>query len=365
MSTTVVFAGREVATTRARNHLEEHALQQLTFIEPGRLEWWETPSPVLDDERAALVRPLSVATCDLDAEIVAGRSPFAGPFPLGHEGVAEVIEVGASVGSVVPGDRVVVPFQISCGRCEQCLAGHTSNCATVPRASTYGFGPQVQRYGGFLADLVLVPFADHMLVGLPAGLSPSAVASVSDNIPDAWRAVAPWLARSPEAEVLVVGGWGAGSIGLYAAGIAVALGSRRVVYVDGDPVRERTATTLGAEIHAGPPPRRLGPFPITVNATSSQAGLDLAIRSTAPDGVCTSTGIFLGAPPTMPLLEMYEKVITFHTGRTHARPYIPEVLELVRKQLFAPELVTTRVVAWADAPQALIEGGWTKLIFER
>jgi alcohol dehydrogenase len=340
-------------------------VQQLTFVESGRLEWWETEAPLLDDERAALVRPLSVASCDLDAEIVAGRSPFPGPFPIGHEGVAEVIQVGERVSSVRPGQRVIVPFQVSCGECPPCLAGHTSNCVTVPRASTYGFGPQVQRYGGFLADVVLVPFADHMLVPLPDGLSASAVASVSDNIPDAWRAVAPGLSRYPHADVLVVGGWGAGSIGLYAAGLAVALGSRRVVYVDGDPARGTTAAALGAEVHDGPSPRRLGPFPITVNATSSQEGLNLAIRSTAPDGICTSTGIFLAGQPTMPLLEMYEKVITFHTGRTHARPNIPPVLELVQRALFRPELVTSKVVAWQEAPDALLEGGWTKLIFER
>ena len=340
-------------------------MQQLNFIEPGRLEWWETAAPLLDGVHAALVRPVSVATCDLDAEIVAGRSPFVGPFAIGHEGVADVIEVGKQVRSVTPGERVVVPFQISCGQCGPCRAGHTSNCVTVPRGSTYGFGPQVQRYGGFLTDVVLVPFADHMLVPVPQGLSPSAVASVSDNIPDAWRAVAPGLDLYPHAEVLVVGGRGAGSIGLYAAGIAVALGSQRVLYVDEDPVRGSIAATLGAEVHAGRAPRRLGPFPVTVNATSSQRGLDLAIRSTAPDGVCTSTGIFLAAPPTMPLLEMYEKVMTFHTGRAHARSNIPAVLDLVQRQLFRPELVTTKTVAWHEAPLALIEGGWTKLIFER
>ncbi len=340
-------------------------MRQLTFIEKGRLEWWEVPSPVLEDGRGALVRPLSVATCDLDAEIVAGRSPFAGPFPLGHEGVAEVLEIGEGVRTFKPGDRVVVPFQISCGQCAACRAGHTSNCAGVPRGSTYGFGPHVQRYGGFLADVVLVPFADEMLVALPPGLAPSAVASASDNIPDAWRAVAPALARSPGAEVLVVGGWGAGSIGLYAAGIAVALGARTVLYVDGDPVRDETAAKLGAEIHHGPWPRRVGAFPVTVNATSSQEGLNLAIRSTAPDGICTSTGVFLGEQPTMPLLEMYEKVITFRTGRTHARPQIPDVLALIQKAVFRPELVTTKVVAWEDAPPAMAEGRWTKLIFER
>jgi threonine dehydrogenase-like Zn-dependent dehydrogenase len=74
-------------------------------------------------------------------------------------------------------------------------------------------------WGGALADLVRVPFADAMLVELPEGVSPTAVASASDNLPDAWRAVAPFLAESPGADVLVVGGWGR-SIALYAVAIA-------------------------------------------------------------------------------------------------------------------------------------------------
>jgi alcohol dehydrogenase len=340
-------------------------LQQLTFVKPGRVEWRDVPPPRLTSDLGALVRPVAVATCDLDAEIIAGRSPFEGPFALGHEGVAEVIEIGDAVTSVRPGRRVVVPFQIACGQCASCLAGHTSNCTTVPRASTYGFGPQVHEYGGFLADCVHVPFADQMLVPLPDGVRPAQAASASDNLPDAWRAVAPRLQLRTGAEVLVVGGWGAGSIGLYAVGIAVALGAPRVVYVDGDCSRDAVARRLGATTVPRPWPRRLGPFPITVSATSSQDGLNLALRSTAPDGVCTSTGIFLGAPPTMPLLEMYEKVMTFYTGRAHARPHVPAVLELIQRGRLQPELVTTKRVSWSEAPQALLELGWTKLIFER
>jgi Zn-dependent alcohol dehydrogenase len=86
------------------------------------------------------VRPVTVATCDLDVAVLAGRYPLAGPYPFGHEGVVEVVAIGDEVSTVSPGDRAVVPFQISCGTCEPCRRGRTGNCAAHPRMSTYGLG---------------------------------------------------------------------------------------------------------------------------------------------------------------------------------------------------------------------------------
>jgi len=339
-------------------------VQQLTYTSPGALEWREAPAPSLDSDGAALVRPLAVATCDLDALILTGESPFPPPFAIGHECVAEVLDVGDAVSSVEPGQRVSVPFQISCGECDACRAGRTSNCATVPFMSTYGFGPAVERWGGFLSDSVCVPYAEHMLVPVPAALESAAVASASDNISDAWRAVAPALEREPGGAVLVVGGAASGSIGLYAAALAVALGAEAVTYVDGDEARCATAAALGAQTLTDMP-KRLGPFPITVDSSADAEGLGLALRSTAPDGVCTSTAIYFGEQPSLPLLEMYTKGITFTTGRANARTAMPHVLDLAASGALRPELVTSSVVAWADAPAALLEGGWTKLVIER
>jgi threonine dehydrogenase-like Zn-dependent dehydrogenase len=340
-------------------------VEQLTYLGAGELEWQEVPAPKLDSDRAALVRPLAVATCDLDALIIAGESPFPAPFPIGHECVAEVIDVGDDVRAVKPGQRVSVPFQISCGDCPACLRGRTGNCQSEGPMSTYGFGPAVHRWGGFLSDCVLVPFADHMLVTVPDGLAPAAVASASDNISDAWRSVGPALAEEPHAPVLVVGGAGAGSIGLYAVAIALALGSEAVTYADLDEGRLEVARSLGAHTLEVPWPERVGPFPITVDANATQEGIMLALRSTAPDGICTSNTIYFGEQPRLPLLEMYVKIVTFKTGRVHARPIMPEVLELARQGAFRPELITTRVVQWPDAPAALATGDWTKLVLER
>jgi threonine dehydrogenase-like Zn-dependent dehydrogenase len=329
-----------------------------------RLEWHDVPEPSLTSARAALVRPRAVATCDLDALIISGGSPFPPPFAIGHECVAEVIDVGDAVASVRPGELVAVPFQISCGECSACRSGRSANCEGVAFMSTYGFGPAVEEWGGFISDVVSVPYADHMLIALPEGLAPAAVASASDNLGDAWRAVGPPLAHAPGADVLVVGGASSGSIGLYAAGLAVALGAGSVLYVDADAERARIAAALGAQTLSDPA-KRLGPFAITVDSSADPAGLKLALRSTAPDGTCTSTAIYFAEQPALPLLEMYTKGITFRTGRVNAREAMPHVLALAASGALHPELVTTRSVAWDDAADALRECDWTKLVIER
>jgi threonine dehydrogenase-like Zn-dependent dehydrogenase len=339
-------------------------VQALTYTGPKALEWREAPEPRLTSDAAALVRPTAVATCDLDALIIDGASPFPAPFPLGHECVGEVIDVGDAVTSLHPGQLVSVPFQISCGRCDACRRGRSGNCSEVAFMSTYGFGPAVERWGGFLSELVCVPYAEHMLVPVPAGLEPAAVASASDNLSDAWRTVGPTLEQEPGAPVLVVGGAAAGSIGLYAAALAVSLGAESVLYVDVDQTRRAIAASVGADTLDNIP-KRLGPFPITVDASADPEGLALALRSTAPDGTCTSSAIYFGEQPSLPLLEMYTKGITFRTGRVHVREVMGHVLQLAAAGSVHPELVTTRVAPWADAAEALLEGGWTKLVIER
>jgi alcohol dehydrogenase len=326
-------------------------MRQLDFIEAGKLEWRDVDEPRLEGDAEAIVRPVTVATCDLDRGFLAGVVPVPEPFPFGHEGIAEVAEVGDGVREVVPGELVSVPFQISCGECGQCRRGHSGNCESVPRMSTYGLpiGPD---YGGFLSDAVKVPFADAMLVPVPEDVDPKAIASLSDNIPDAWRTVGPQLDAEPGATVLICGG--AGSIPLYAAAIAVALGAQRVDFAGGSPEDRELAERLGANLVDEEFPKRLGPYPITVDAGASHESLHCALRSTEPDGICTSIGIYYEPETPIPLLEVYTKGIWFHTGRPHAREVMPRILELVQAGSFAPELVTREQAAWDDAVEALV-----------
>ena len=325
-------------------------MRQLTFVEKGKLEWRDGPDPRLEGDGQALVRPLALATCDIDTAFVQGRAPVGGAFAFGHECVAEVTDVGDSVGSVKPGDLVSVPFQVSCGECEACRAGRTGNCDSVPRLSMYGLPVGPQTYGGFASDAVNVPFADAMLVTIPDGVEPSAVASLSDNIPDAWRTVAPALEAAPGAPVLIA--MGAGSIALYAISIALALGAERVDVVGGRPRDRALAAELGANVLDQEFPDRVGFYPITVDASSDPAGIACALRSTDADGICTSIGIYF-EPTPLPLLDMFTQGITFVTGRPHVRGLMPEVLELVREGKFDPDPVTASKVDWDDGAEAL------------
>ncbi len=342
-------------------------MRALTYLGPDQLEWQETPDAALDSDHAAVVRPLAVATCDLDDAIVRGRSPFPAPFALGHEGVAEVLEVGDAVSAFAPGDRVVVPFQLSCGTCGACAAGRTGNCESFAIATTYGFGfgPEMTRFGGFLADRVLVPFADAMLVRVPEGLSSERAAGASDNLTDAYRTVAPHLATRPGAPVLVVGGASSGSIALYAVGQALALGAEHVLYVDPDPARRALAEAYGARTLGEVPDRLDHRYPITVDGSGTTEGLSLALSSLDRDGVCTSACVYFNQEvvPPFPLLSMYVMATTFVTGRIHARHDAPKVLELMASGAFDPAPVTTKVVAFEDAADALLEHGYTKLVF--
>jgi threonine dehydrogenase-like Zn-dependent dehydrogenase len=324
-------------------------VKQLEFLGKGKLEWRDAPDPKLEGDREAVLRPVALSTCDIDVAFVQGRFP-AEPFAFGHECVAEVTDVGDAVGTVEPGDLVSIPFQVSCGECDACREGRTGNCDSVPRLSSFGLPIGKARYGGFASDAVKVPFADAMLVPIPEGIPPSAVASLSDNIPDAWRCVAPPLEQRPGAPVLIA--MGAGSIALYSIAIAKALGAERVDVVGGSERDRDLAGKLGANVLDEEFPDRVGFYPVTVDASADPKGIDCVLRSTDADGVCTSIGIYF-EPTPLPLFNMFTQGITFITGRPHARPIMPQVLDLIREGRFDPEPMTVQKIGWEDAAEAL------------
>ena len=339
-------------------------MRQLTFITPDELIWTDVPAPVVASATDAVVRPITVARCDLDFYIATGVVPYPGPFAFGHEMIAEVVAMGEDV-PFAPGQRVVVPFQICCGRCANCRRGHTNACQSVPFAAAFGLKPTSgTEFGGALSDLVRVPFADHMLVALPEGVDPVTAASLSDNIADGWRGVAGPLAAYPGASVLVVGGL-AQSVGLYAAGAAVALGPGRVLYLDDSPDRQARAVAMGAEseplaLTKGRDPAEM--FDIVVEAAGDAAALAFAVQSCAPNGVLTSVAIHFGATTPVPLTRAYYKGLTFHTGRVNSRTVFPDVLQCLAGGRLHPETVTHRVLPFGDAAEAMTDPG-PKIIF--
>jgi threonine dehydrogenase-like Zn-dependent dehydrogenase len=327
-------------------------MRQLVFEEAGRYVWRETPDPEITAPEQALVRPLMVACCDLDVAVVHGRLPMPPGHAVGHEGLAEVVAVGDDVASVRVGDRVVVPFQINCGYCRECRRGVTGSCASLPLMAMYGMAPLAGLDGGgFMADLVLVPYADAMLIPVPANVDPAAIASLSDNIPDGWRAVGPFRAELAgldpvDRRVLVVGRL---SIGLYAAALAAALGYQ-VDYVDTDADRLAAAEKLGAVAHdIAKPDKSWDPYPVTVHTSGDPALLTATLRATWPDGVCTDTGIYFQPTVAMPMLHIYTRGVRFVTGRVSARAVIPEILDVLAGGCDLSPVVD-RVVPWEDAP---------------
>jgi len=328
-------------------------MNQVTFIEPGKLEVWDVPEPELVAPGDAIVSPLVVGRCDLDAAFLNGVLPLPGPFPLGHETIAEVIALADDAADLQIGDRVVVAAQISCGCCVMCRHGRTASCQRVPYRSAFGMGRDGE-WGGALSDRLRVPFAEHMLTRLPDGVDPVLAVSVADTALDAWRCVGPYLTEWPGGEVLVVGGLAA-TIGLQVVAIARALGASRVLYVDHDTDRLEVAQAMGAEVLAGEPPRTAGTFRVTVDASGVEAGLQCAIRSTGPGGHCTSPAIYLQELTGMPLFEMYYNDIHFHTGRPNVRMSVPHVLALLRGGGYRPDLVTTRVSGWEHAAEAFLD----------
>jgi threonine dehydrogenase-like Zn-dependent dehydrogenase len=326
-------------------------MRQLTFFRPGELEWRDVPEPRLSGPGEAIVRPIVVGRCDLDTGYVRGTVPLAAGNAIGHECIAEVVDLSDHASSFTIGQRVIVSPQISCGTCAFCRRGLTGRCSSVPFAASYGMGRE-GGYGGAASDLVRVPYAEAMLVPLPVGSDPVKMIGAADAALDAWRSVGPYLRERPGCAVLVAGGWPS-RIGIYAAGIAVALGAARVDYVDTDDERLTMARRFGA--NALKLPLDLEPiYGIVVDSCGNAGVLRQAIRATEPEGVITSCTIHRGDATPLPLQEMYWKGIIFRTGRPNVRSQIEPVLNLCAKG-FDPSVLQTLVAPFDDAPEAFLD----------
>jgi threonine dehydrogenase-like Zn-dependent dehydrogenase len=321
------------------------------FAGDGPVHIRDVPEPTLATASAAIVRPIAVAVCDLDVAYIIGLLPVEHPYAFGHEFTAEVVEVGDGVTKVAVGDIVTVPFQISCGGCTRCRSRRSLDCSTVPALSTYGLEPfgGGTSWGGACAELVQVPYADAMCVRLPAGIDPVGLASVSDNVVDGYRTIAPYIQPGDEALVL-----GSASVGLYALATGRALGVP-VTYVDNDPVRLAIAAELGArvidDVAVG---QSFGDFPVVSAAISTPGGLNSAFASTTSGGTCHSSGIQFFGVPDADYLALYRRGIQFVTGRANARDDMPAVLALIEQGRLDPALITGNTIAFDQAPEHLI-----------
>jgi threonine dehydrogenase-like Zn-dependent dehydrogenase len=374
-------------------------MRELTLLAKRKLAWRDKPDPKIKHPKEALIRPFVASRCDgdsiflfhnftkavqlgvslhfLDPTILSvfGKKPFAPPFCVGHECIGEVVETGEEVTQFRRGQVVIVPWAISCGTCATCSNGYYAGCKNTgdnKMISAYGWGEGTGDWGGSVCDVLRVPFADEMLVEVPGDVNPYHCSSLADNISDAYRTVAPQLEKNPAAPVLIMGGV-AKSIGVYAASLAVCLGSSRVDYVDYDTKRLELAQSVGAnaiQIGKKESLKKLSGtllcdgYPIAVDASGNVEKLNFAIRNLSLGGIITATPFYFRSGTPLPLWEMYAKSASFHTGPSHPRRDIPAILPLIQKGIFKPEKVTTLTADWEQAPQAYLEET-TKVVLVR
>ena len=328
---------------------------------PGMRLRWTVSSPPPPGPDGAIVHPIACSTCDLDCAIALGATQFSLPLHLGHECVAEVLSVGERVSSIRPGDRVIVPFQISCSATSRPVTPTRRQLRDVPPGSMFGMGLLAGHWGGAFSDEIAVPFAEAMLVALPAGIDPALATGLADNICDAYRHVAPHLpallAADPDAQILILGAqrrsspFGA-SVSLYAGLLARALGARNVHLADARAHVRAQAERVGLGALTPRELNRYGTRTVVVDASVNH--LRVALAHTAPDGIYDASGS-LHRSGRIPLLKMYARNVTLHVGRTHARAHIPQLLELIQAGRFNPSPILTCEGPLDDAPALLAE----------
>lgn len=336
----------------------------------------EVPDPTLQRTDDAIVEVTSTGLCGSDLHLYDPLSPFMEPGDIvGHEPMGVVAEVGCDVRTLKPGDRVVVPFNISCGTCWMCDQGLHSQCETTQNvehgtgASLFGYSKLYGAVPGGQAEYLRVPFADTLPIQVPHGPPDERFLYLSDVLPTAWQAVE-YAGVGPGDTLLVLG---AGPIGDMAARIAVDRGCRVLV---ADPIPERLgrvatygAETLpmvspddrvldvvrgitngrgadavidavGMEAHGSPVvetlneavgllPSAVGQPLLRSSGVDRLAALHLALDAVRRGGTVSVVGVYGGAMDPMPLMEMFDKQVQLRMGQANVRRWSDDILELL------------------------------------
>jgi len=241
--------------------------------------------PFCRRRRGALIRPLAVPCATLDRALLGGRTPFEGPFELGTSSWARWRM--RAMRRRAAGDRVVASFQISCGSAS--AAGRASRAAAARcRRGDVRPGGRGRQLGRRPCDLVRCRSRADA-VPRPGRVGAGSIARRLRHVVDGWRTVGPTLAEHPGAPVLVA----ARPASALRRPMRPRAGRGRVDYLDKSTDRLALASAFGANPVEGPPPRRAGRYPVTVDASGDQAGLACALRSTEPGGTLHERGDLL------------------------------------------------------------------------
>jgi threonine dehydrogenase-like Zn-dependent dehydrogenase len=336
----------------------------------------DVPDPVIEQPTDAIIRVTSSAICGSDLHLYEVLGPFlARGDVLGHEPMGIVEEVGSEVSHVKPGDRVVIPFNISCGSCWMCSRGlfaqceTTQNRATGKGASLFGYTELYGSVPGGQAEFLRVPQAHFGPIKVPDDHPDERFLFLSDILPTAWQAVA--FADLPADGTLAV--LGLGPVGQFAARIGRHLGAARVIGVDSVPERlemarrhgietldtrevdnvaealiELTAgrgpdgviDAVGMEAHDSPGGKAahtvVAALPdVLANPLADKMAVDrlgalhTAVKAVRRGGTVSVSGVYGGEGEPMPMMEMFDRGITLRMGQCHVKRWIDDILPAV------------------------------------
>ncbi|MCQ8771942.1 zinc-dependent alcohol dehydrogenase [Streptomyces telluris] len=337
------------------------------------------PDPRLEDPTDVIVRVTSTGICGSDLHLYEILGPYLEPGDiLGHEPMGIVEETGPAVSAVVPGDRVVVPFNVSCGACFMCGQGLHSQCETTQvrtrgkGAALFGYSKLYGQVPGGQAEFLRVPFGNTLPVKVPHGPPDERYVYLSDVLPTAWQAVE-YAAIPPGGSVTVLG---LGPIGDMAARIALHRGAGLVVGVDLVPerlaraaargvtvldlrshtgggdvvtaVRDLTAgrgtdaviDAVGMEAHgssgAKAAQQLVGFLPDAwAEKLMERAGVDrmaalrTAIEAVRRGGTISLSGVYGGMTDPLPMLTLFDKQIQLRMGQANVHRWVPDILPLL------------------------------------
>jgi threonine dehydrogenase-like Zn-dependent dehydrogenase len=353
--------------------------------------------PEIEDPRDAIVKVTSCAICGSDLHLFHNFIPAMLPGDImGHEMMGEVVETGSGVnGRLKKGDRVVVPFTIICGECEQCKRGNFSVCETTNRkkhladkvfghatAGLFGYTHLTGGYPGGQAEFVRVPFADATHIKVPEGIPDEKVLFLGDIFPTGWQAVVQCDIRPTDTVAI----WGCGPVGQMAIRSAILLGSEQVIAIDCIPERLSMAEAGGAitinfeqesvigrlnDLTDGKGPEKcIDAIGMEAHVTPSQPDtvVDRAkqmlmlendrphvlremIYVCRPGGVISIPGVYSGFADKIPMGQLMNKGLTVRTGQTHVNRWTDDLLHRIEEGQIDPSFVITHTVGLDQGPE--------------
>jgi threonine dehydrogenase-like Zn-dependent dehydrogenase len=376
--------------------IREPTMKALVWHGKNDIRYDTVTDPEIEHPRDAIVKVTSCAICGSDLHLFHHFVPAMKSGDIvGHEFMGEVVEVGSANKALRVGERIVVPFTITCGECEQCQRGNFSVCERSNRnqalgdtafghatAGLFGYSHLTGGYAGGQAEYVRVPFADSTHIKVPDGLSDEQVLFLGDILPTGWQAAVQCDIQPTD----IVAVWGAGPVGQFCIRSALLLGAREVIAIDHLPERLSMARAGGAitidfshesvigrlnELTGGKGPDKC------IDAVGLEAHVSMAhvdsfydrakqmvmaesdrphvlremIYVCRPAGVLSIPGVYGGLVDKLPMGALMNKGLTVRAGQTHVNRWSKELLQLIEQGLLDPSFVITHTADLSEGPE--------------